>query len=304
MHGRTAILVVNGFDRIGIWGTRFDSADALHYPWIDVCLREVKRRSHGSDYEVLVWDNTQMPELRAMVREHGARLYPSDVELGGGTEVVRPLVLNHSRSLHQLWAHVGDEFDYVMTLDTDAFPIQDGWIDRLQEYLTSTSLTGIWRDEMASRLLPFVHPSCLFARRDRLLRMDSPFSLQGVQDVGQRITFEITDAGERIMPLRRSNVRNAHFLIGGIYDDLVYHHAAGSRYPIFRMTEGEDRDEQIYNGLRNALFDDVDRVMDVLRGRRDDDLGLEWEQVRPWPKLRWLGIGPRQVEGTEEEAGM
>src|ERR1019366_2739775 len=133
-----------------------------------------------------------------------------------------------------------------MTLDTDAFPIQDGWIERLKDCLADASLAGIWRDEMAVGLQPFVHPSCLVTRRERLLRMERPFLLQGVQDVGQRITLEIAGDGENIVGLRRSNARNAHFLIGGIYGDLVYHHAAGSRFPIFRLTEGEERDERIY----------------------------------------------------------
>ena len=310
MPGRTAILIVNGYDRIGLWGTHFAEGDALRYPWIEVCLREVERWSRGSDYEVLVWDNTQMPELRAIVRRYGGRLYPSDEELKkheapeAGGDVVRRLVLSHSQSLQRLWSLVGDEFEYVLTLDTDAFPIQDGWIERLKEYLADASLAGIWRDEMAVRLQPFVHPSCLFARRERLLRMDRPFSFEGVQDVGQRITLQVASAGEDIVPLRRSNARNAHFLIGGIYGDLVYHHAAGSRFPVFWLTEGEDRDERVYTLLRTAVFEDVDRVMSVLCGGSEDDLGLEWEGVTPSPKPPWSGRGPRHGEGTEREAGM
>jgi hypothetical protein len=280
MDGRTAILVVNGFDRKGILGTHFAAADALRYPWIDVCLREVKRRSLGSDYEVLVWDNSQMPELRAIARGHGASLYPSDDELSELTEatgdaVGAGLVFNHARSLQRLWAHVGDEFEYVMTLDTDAFPIQDGWLERLKEHLARASLTGIWRDEMAVFVMPYVHPSCLFARRERLLQVDNAFSRQGVQDVGQRISFEIASAGEDITPLRRTNARNAHFLMGGIYGDLVYHHGAGSRYPIFRLTEADQREEPIYKSLRNAVFEDVDRLVAVLRGEGEDNFGLE-----------------------------
>lgn len=289
MTGRTAILVVNGFDRIGLWGIHFDQSDALRYPWIEVCLRELQRRTRGSDYEVLVWDNTQMPERGAQAAEH---------------DVVGGLVLNHSRSLQRLWSLVGNEFEYVMMLDTDAFPIQDGWIERLKGCLAAASLADIWRDEIAVRLPPFVHPSCLFARRERLLRMDQPCSDEGVQDVGQRITLKIAGAGEDIVPLRRSNARNAHFLIGGIYGDLVYHHAAGSRVPIFRMTEGEDRDEQIYTRLRSAVFEDVAGLMSVLRGEGVDDLGLEWEQVTAWPVQRWLGPEPRHLEGPEEGAGM
>jgi hypothetical protein len=273
MPGRTAILVVNGFDRLALWQAPFDEDDAKRYPWIELCLREVTRRSNGSDYEVLVWDNSQLPEQRAIARRHGARLYPTDEQLSSDA---RPgLVLSHAASLQRLWPQVSDEFDYVMTLDTDAFPIQDGWIELLKQRLQDASLTGIWRDEM-STVQPYVHPSCLFARRERLLRIEEPFSRRGVQDVGQRITLGIAGDGERVAGLHRSNARNAHFLIGGLYGDLVYHHAAGSRAPVFWMTEGKERDERVYTRLREAIFDDVDRVVSVLRGEADDDLGLEW----------------------------
>jgi hypothetical protein len=273
MPGRTAILVVNGFDRLALWSAPFDQADAERYPWIEVCLREVRRRSGDSDYELLVWDNSQLRQLRAVARRYDARLYPSDEELSSGER--SRLVLSHAVALQQLFPLISDEFDFVMTLDTDAFPIQDGWIELLKARVQDASLTGIWRDEMPT-VQPYVHPSCLFARRQRLIRIEDPFSRRGVQDVGQRITLAITDNGEKVAGLHRSNARNAHFLIGGLYGDLVYHHAAGSRAPVFWMTEGRGQDERVYKRLREAVFDDLDRVVAVLRGESDDDLGLGW----------------------------
>jgi hypothetical protein len=301
--GRTAILIVNGFDRVGLWGTTFDAADALSYPWIDICLREIQRRSKGSEYQVLVWDNTQMPALREIVRSHGARLLPHDEDIAEGGPAAR-LVLLHARALNHLLSEVGEAFDYVITLDTDAFPIRDGWIEELKRNLRATSLTGVWRDEMAARLEPFIHPSCLCVRRERLLEMDQPFSFAGVQDVGQRITYEVLDAGQRIMPLPRSNRRNAHFLIGGIYGDLVYHHAAGSRRPVFRLTEGDDRDAHVYAVLRDAVFSDLDHVVAVLRGESDDDLGLDWEPAKPWMRMEWLGRSLREADEADQAEGM
>src|SRR5207245_7196196 len=100
MPARTAILIVNGFDRVGLWGTKFDAADALRYQWIDLCLREVARRSEGSDYEVFVWDNSQLRELRDAIRRHGARLLPSDEDLGGpphAGNIVQRFVLRHEK---------------------------------------------------------------------------------------------------------------------------------------------------------------------------------------------------------------
>jgi len=280
VSGRTAILVANGFDRAGRWGP-FAASEALRYPWLDLCLREVVRRSDGTDYELFVWDNTQMPELRQIVIRSGARLHPTDSELAASGASADELVLNHADSLQRLWSMVGDEYEYVMTLDTDAFPVRDHWLEDLKQSLEAASVAGIWRDEMAATLAPFVHPSCLFMRTERLARMHEPFALHGVQDVGQRITLELTAAGERVAPLNRSNARNAHFLIAGLYGDLVYHHGAGSRFPLFRMTEGADRDLMVHERLREVAFTDLDHLIAVLRGESDDDLGLDWKAPAP-----------------------
>jgi hypothetical protein len=298
--GRTAILVVNGFDRMGLWGTTFDSADALRYPWIELCLREVARRSESADYEVFVWDNAQIPELRESIRRHRARLYPSDAEIAAAEAPVASLAMLHAKSLQRLLAEVGKDFEFVITLDTDALPIRDGWIEVLQSNLETTSLTGVWRDEMEGRLAPYVHPSCLCIRRERIVQIEDPFSFDGVQDVGQWMTNEILELGESIMPLRRSNARSAHFLIGGIYGDLVYHQAAGSRRPIFRMTQGEDVDNRVYDVLREAAFRDFDRLVAVLRGQIDDDLGLDWQIAAPRIRDGWSGRGLREMLDRED----
>jgi hypothetical protein len=302
MPGRTAILVVNGFDRIGLFGSTFDAADAVRYPWIDLCLREVARRSVGSEYDVFVWDNSQMPALRAAITRWGARMFPSDEVVAGAridpatTELVNRLVLQHANALETLWSVVGEGYDYLITLDSDAFPVRDGWIAQLQRNLGTASLTGIWRDEMPGALEAFVHPSGLAIRCDRLRAIPAPFALAAVQSFGQQVTQDILLAGEKVIPLRRSNFRNAHFLMGGIYGDLIYHHGAGSRRPLFRMTEGEDRDERVYARLRELVFEDVDTLIAVLRGDSNADLGLAWDRVEPrvWTPARWSGPGVRK----------
>ena len=54
---RYAILIVNGYDRHGLWGD-YSSDEAQRFPWIELCLRQVERHSAGADYEVLVYDNS------------------------------------------------------------------------------------------------------------------------------------------------------------------------------------------------------------------------------------------------------
>jgi hypothetical protein len=302
VSGRTAILIVNGYDQVGLFGTTFEASEAISYPWIELCLREVERRSRGADYEVFVWDNSRLSELRGAIASRGVHLFPSDDDLVArrpdATLDVQTLSLLHAASLHRLLANVDESFDYVATLDTDAFPIKDGWLDDLHSNLASAELTGIWRDEMAPRLTPFVHPSCMCLRRERLLEIDNPFSFDGVQDAGQWITNHVLLAGERIAPLRRTNARNAHFLMGGIYGDLIYHQGAGSRRPMFRLTEGDAADNNAYELLREAAFGDIDHLVAVLSGRVDDDIGFTEDRNEPWARTAWPGYGLRKPQAS------
>ncbi len=77
--------------------------------------------------------------------------------------------LPHAEALDRLVATVGDEVEYLVLLDTDAVPVADGWLGTLTSKLDDgAALVGVWRDEMAPELSPFVHVSCLCIRREEL----------------------------------------------------------------------------------------------------------------------------------------
>jgi hypothetical protein len=275
---RTAILIVNGHQR-----GRLGARDAVRYPWIELCLREVERRSRTADYEVLVLDNARVEEHRAVMDAYrrvrvfdpdqardwartlgDARLVPAD-----GRQI------RHALALDFLVSRTGPRTRYLITLDTDAFPIRDGWIEALTGTLEAgAAMAGIYRDEMTPRLRPFIHVSCLCIRRRELLGLGVSFASGMAQDVGQNLTRELRRIGRGIVGLRRSNARDFHFLIAGIYGDLVYHHGAGSRRARFWTSTDLAEDERIRVVLREAAFCDVDHLVAVLRGEARDTFGL------------------------------
>ena len=271
---RAAILIVNGFDRQGKWGD-YDVEEAVRFPWIKLCLQQLERHTRASSYEVLVWDNSFLPEhLEILEAAPRVTVFSEPDER---TE------LTHAQALDRLLHEVPAEAEFVVTLDTDSFPIRDGWLDNLMGRLDrGAAIAGIWRDEMASRIRPYVHPSCLAARRDTLLELDVQFEWPaGVRrvDVGQSITNAVLAAGGRVSGLRRSNARNLHFLMAGIYGDLVYHHGAGSRRANFWVSHDRKADEALRVALCEAAFVDLDGMIDVLTGEipleDGPDLGLE-----------------------------
>jgi hypothetical protein len=255
--GRTAILIVNGFDRHS--ARAFDVEEARRFPWIKLCLEQLERHTAGS-YDILVWDNSALPEQLEILE--------ADPRVAVFSEHEKDV--RHGRALDRLLREVPEATEYVVTLDTDSFPIRDGWLENLTGRLDAGAwIAGVWRDEMAPKIQPYVHPSCLAARRDTLLELDVNFAREPPThrvDVGQNITNAVVAAGGSISRLRRSNARNMHFLMGGIYGDLVYHHGAGSRRAFFWTSFDENADEAARIALRDAAFNDLDVLTGFLAG--------------------------------------
>jgi hypothetical protein len=267
---RAAILVVNGFDRRGLSGD-YSTEEARRFPWIRLCLEQLERHT-ASPYDVLAWDNSFLPEhLEILAASPRVTVY---------SDRKKQTDVRHARALERLLREVPSEAEYVVTLDTDSFPIRDGWLDNLLGRLVRGAwIAGIWRDEMAPRIEPFVHPSCLATRRDTFLHLGVGFRRDGGQDVGQNLTKAVVASGGRVSRLRRSNARDVHFLMGGIYGDLVYHHGAGSRHASFWTSTDRQADEEIRVALRDAAFNALDPLIDLLAGdsplEEAAELGLE-----------------------------
>lgn len=287
---RVAILVVNGFDRRGRWGP-YHETDALDYPWIELCLRQVERYSQAWDYEVLVFDNTHLKAHQQLMRHyHRVRVLPGSwtSALGRmanrlpGWRAGRLLERSHPKALDHLVSRVRADVDYIVTLDSDSFPVRSDWLDILVTNCErGASLTGVYRNEMMPTIHPFVHVSGLCVRNRDLRALDVSFGRKMGQDVGQNISDELSRLGRTITPLTRSNVVNFHFLIGGIYGDAIYHHGAGSRRAQFWTSADLESDAAISTALRDAAFRDIDHLIAVLRGQAENDLGVEGAHVGP-----------------------
>lgn len=269
---RCAVLIVNGFDRHGRWGT-YSVQEAREYPWIKLCLRELRSHSSADDYHVLVWDNGALTDHRRVLRQHNeVTVFPRR-----GARVER----SHAGALDLLVRLTPAEFEYVITLDNDAFPVRDGWIDRMiTPVAAGAGLCGVYRDELAPQIRPFIHPSCLCARREDLLAYGVSFLKGRGEDIGQNLA-EVLSRGRGWAPLRRTNVRNFHFIMGGLYGDLIYHHGAGSRRPRFWGHPYRESDELIRQALRKAAFHNLPELLAVLRGIQYGELGRSLTKLAP-----------------------
>jgi hypothetical protein len=271
---RVAILIVNGFDRGSLWGA-FDTVEPDRFPWIAICLRQIERHTATLDYSVEIWDNSRLASHAAATAGHEC----VSVHPRGATHRLRALSRHilgrpsvdvpHELALDMLLGGLSDDVDFIVTLDSDAFPIADDWLELLiGELEGGATLAGIYRNEMEDAISPFIHVSCLAARRLDLKRLGVSFG-EG-KDAGQGLTEAVLAEGGLIAPLHRSNKVNYHFLMGGVYGDLVYHQGAGSRRARFWTSRDEDAfaEEETRLILRDRAFRDLDGLISELTGRR------------------------------------
>jgi hypothetical protein len=222
-----------------------------------------------------------------------------------------------------LEAALATDATHVVTLDVDSFPITDRWVDTLLAAAPPESgLAAVLRTENGDRVLP--HPSCLLADRSFFERYHPSFSPDWdgtaefrrflratgqAGDTGIRIAYRLWADGLPWGELRRTNARDLHYLIAGIYGDAVFHLGATSRgvlfrrdlepslvhrltmplerYParrpaavrakraVLRWCRGPTerrmmrRNRTVYQDVRRRLDEDPDALFALLRGARD-----------------------------------
>lgn len=165
---------------------------------------------------------------------------------------------------------LADGADYIVTLDQDSFPIVDRWIEVLTDSMpVASGVAGVLRVENGDVALP--HPSCTLVRRDFFERYapsyspDSDFTPEfrtflhttgQAGDTGIRFAYILWAQDLAWGQVLRSNVVNEHYLIAGIYGDVVFHLGAGTRSTLFRAD------------LKRSFAHRVSRPIELLRPRR------------------------------------
>jgi hypothetical protein len=184
--------------------------------YLAVVLDVVRRRS-PTDTRILVVDNGSVDGSRAALRQRG------DVEA-----VLLPVNLGHDLALDLGVLSCRTEF--FITLDVDAFPLHQRWVEELLEPLRrGVQISGarLWR--------PFVHPCCLAMRTARFVRRGHSFRSHYRPHTESRIA-----SGDVAEEMSEREAPNLHFLditsqrgpgdVGTVFGDLVYHNFYGTRF--------------------------------------------------------------------------
>lgn len=160
--------------------------------------------------------------------------------------------------------------DVLLFLDGDAFPIADLG-EALDRMLAGHSLAAIRRTENLGD--PFPHPS--FCATTAGFWRNSGATWIGGHQWHNAVGESVTDTGANLLklledmevdwlPLSRTNARDLHPILFGVYADLVYHHGAGFRRTLTRTDQIEIEREalepphggEVPDALRKRLTDE------------------------------------------------
>jgi len=186
--------------------------------------------------------------------------------------------IGHSRVLRQTLDYFRSvSRDAYLILDSDCFPVWDGWHDVLFEQMRAFNKI-IAAPVRVENLDLFPHPSAFFVLghgvRNPKINFDVAqiVNLLGgaVADVGGGMQNII---GQLVMPMLRTNVLNVHPVAAAVYHHLFYHHGAGSRgfdfrilkkYEYYRHWHSSDDKEAQGGRLLDSLLSDPDKFIDRL----------------------------------------
>jgi len=97
-------------------------------------------------------------------------------------------------------------------------------------------------------------------------------------DEGTEISDKLDNLGLKWKPLLRTNKKNYHPVMAGIYEDMIYHHSAGTRWVDFRINHIKSvkkdegmivREQEIRKDLMIKLFEDTDSFLKNLQTEED-----------------------------------
>lgn len=183
---------------------------------LEVLIDVVRRRSPEGT-EIIVVDNGS-----AGARKHRPRDVP------GLRTVLLPVNMHHDFALDL--GILLAETEFVVTLDVDAFPLHDRWLQELEHDLSSGAQVA------GARLnREYVHPCCWAMRTARFLERDHSFRShyrprEEGRDASGDVGEEISAAEAPALRFYDVTSQRGPGDVGTVFGDLVYHNFYATRF--------------------------------------------------------------------------
>jgi hypothetical protein len=192
-------------------GTIFINDSPEQKKWLDLQLNFL--RSTTEDFDHIVY-----------LTDHFQNFKETNVVLGDDNSHVAGL-----RKLKEVFLNNQDFYDYFLFIDSDAFPVQEGWLDTLLNKMETREIACNLRTENLEQRL---HASVLFVKKNALNGLkwnnDPIIDIIGNEERDVQISSYQDDKRNLVLPMLRSNKTEVHPLLCGVYYNLFYHHGLGS----------------------------------------------------------------------------
>ena len=138
--------------------------------------------------------------------------------------------------LKEVFMENQDFYDYFLFIDSDAFPVQKGWIDILLKsmdaFSTENNEKEIACNLRTENLEQRLHASVLFVKKNALNDLkwhNNPIvDVMGNEERDVQISSYQEEKRKQAFPMLRSNKTEVHPLLCGVYYNMFYHHGLGS----------------------------------------------------------------------------
>ncbi|MDX1409194.1 MAG: hypothetical protein R3330_13700, partial [Saprospiraceae bacterium] len=216
--------------------------------WIEI-QDEMLKRYTGAPYRVFAF-------LNGISEEHHARFDVIE------DEPIRPHDLKLDRLAMRI-AEVGQDDDWLIFIDGDAFPLKPVR-DTLGPLLETYPLVAVQRPENLGECQP--HP-CFCATTIGFWKRIGGTWAKGYTwinamgnpdtDVGGELLGILERTGTRWLPLLRSNTVDLHPVFFGLYANFIYHHGSGFRQGASRQGYYEAGLYEIYKRLDARILNNL-----------------------------------------------
>lgn len=217
---------------------------------LTACLKGIQRHTHDVDYEVVLVD--------AEPEKNGGN-FTDTISLKSMRRATVPFLKDEINCVHgKMLDHIvpGIKTKYILTLDSDCFPVADGWLSELIKMLEDgASLAGIlhpWAPPpsdlpknkieyriRAQHCWETTHVACQLIETDYLRKLiEKGCKFNGGDDTGLLIPAMVKEDGGKISgfkptrcPIPWTGELDPEFnrYVCLVYGDKVYHHGGFSR---------------------------------------------------------------------------
>ena len=246
---------------------------------LDLHLEKIEEHTH-IPYTIYASTSRLLPHFIARLENHSnIKLceYPA-TDLRGFKE--------HAYYLDRLvQSAIDDGVSHVALLNVDSFPIRTGWAEIMAEHLSDSCLVAAVK--RVENLDNKPHPCGILLHRDFIVKYNARINLTDdelmsphcqqylketsvISDTGAGYGYKLYAEGLSWYPLLRSNKAQDHYIISGIYGDLIYHLGGAARGKKIHLPERLQMESRMSNPLIRRAYEIVRFIRRMVPDRAQD----------------------------------